>query len=115
MIQSRAMKQQPTNGMEALTAAAWVRRESQKLLEMGDLMGSPLEKKLIAHWREHSPKMAADLAKQNLLAPLAFVLVDKMLEQEKAYLKAGMPLTDAREQAERDWLLKEPEDETAEA
>lgn len=115
MIQSQPMAQHPTNGMEALNAATWVRRESKKLQQDRWLIGSPLEKDLIAHWRQHSPKMVADLEKKNLLEALAFVLMHQMLDQEKAYLKAGMPLTDAREQAERDWLLKEPEDEIAEA
>jgi len=38
--------------------------------------------------------------------------VDRFIRAEKASIKAGLPPTDAREEAEKDWLMLEPEDAT---
>jgi len=43
--------------------------------------------------------------------PLAHVLVDRCIKSERRYLQAGLPPCDARQEAERDWLMLEPEDD----
>lgn len=90
--------------MDDWTSAQWFRREAARLEEMGWLMGSPLERTVIASWRQDSPKAVAEFEELGILEVAAFVLVDKMLEAQRENLKAGMPLTDAREQAYADWL-----------
>lgn len=106
---------QPATAMEALNTDLWIRRESSRLNKMGETMGSPLEKTTIQRWRRDNPTVIAELDRKKLTEPLAHVLIEKMLEAQRENLKAGMPLTDAREQAERDWLDLEPEAATAEA
>jgi hypothetical protein len=49
------------------------------------------------------------LRTQGVLEAMAYVRQQKMWEQNDALVKAGMPPTDAREQAERDNLMLEPE------
>lgn len=88
----------------------WFKQESAKLAEEMPV-GSKLETDLIEHWKVHSPKMAARMEKAGALEAAAHVLVDQMLEEAKQLRKAGMPATDAREQAEAGWLLMEPESE----
>jgi hypothetical protein len=85
----------------------WFKIESRKLLP--DEPGSPLETDVIATWRRTSPQMAARLEAAGALEAAAHVLVDRMLKAERVYEAAGMPPTDAREQAEQEWLMLEPE------
>lgn len=69
----------------------------------GKLAGEP-------SWEVNRPKMLAALRARKADAALAHVLVDRFLKAKAQYLKAGMPPTDAREQAEQEWLLREPEE-----
>ena len=58
-------------------------------------------------------KMVARLEKQGILDDLAFVCQERMWRAAKDNRKAGLPVTDAREQAERDHLMLEPEEPEA--
>lgn len=98
---------------ETAEVARWALTESKKLQET-DPMGSPLETQLLETWEAKRPKMVARLAKYGALEALAHVLVDRFLRSETANLEVGLPPTDATEQAGRDWLMSEPEDEEAE-
>ena len=60
-------------------------------------------------WRRDSPQMYNRLKKLKILADLAFVCQERMWLASEMYRKAGMPPTNAREQAERDHLMLEPE------
>lgn len=91
-----------------MTTATWFKEESAKLEETMP-RGSKMERDLIRHWRQNSPRMVKRLEAQKALAAAAHVLVDRALEAATDYKRAGMAPTDAREQAEREWLLKEPE------
>jgi hypothetical protein len=42
--------------------------------------------------------------------PLAHVLVDRCIKAERENIKAGLSPCDPRQEAERDWLMLEPED-----
>jgi hypothetical protein len=88
----------------------WVRQESAKLAELWP-MGSKVELDLLAHWRIHRPQMMARLEACQVADQLAHVLLDRMMNAQTEYLRAGMPPTDATEQAEQDWLMLEPESE----
>lgn len=88
----------------------WVLTESRHLSTDWP-PGSPREKALLKHWATHRPRMLAALHAQGIAAALAHVLEDRAYKALRENLKAGMPPTDAREQAERDWLIQEPEAE----
>ena len=74
-------------------------------------VGSPFEDELINYWKENRPKMTAKLNRMGILAETAYVLLNLADEAENKYLKAGMSLSDATEQENLDWLLREPEPE----
>ena len=98
----------PTNQFDA-TLAQWTTRKSRELAQEMP-MGSPRETDLIAHWRIHRPLMVARLERLQILPQMAHVLDRLRYETQKANLAAGMPPTDAQEQAMKDWLLMEPEE-----
>ena len=76
--------------------------------------GNPdLHRQILETWRRDSPKMVARLEKQGTLEDLAFVCQERMWRAAKDNRKAGLPVTDAREQAERDHLMLEPEEPEA--
>jgi hypothetical protein len=88
--------------------ARWIKQESSRIaLEFP--RGGEVEERLVDNWKALRPKMVESLGPLTPL--LAHVLMDKMLNARRANVEAGMPPTDAREQAERDWLLMEPESE----
>lgn len=71
-----------------------------------------MHESILAAWKEHSPVMWAQLTASNLADPLAKVLQARMWDRQAELLKAGLPVTDAREQAEREHLMLEPEAES---
>ena len=90
--------------------AMWAKRESNRISQDWPL-GSRAERELILHWRRNRPQMVARLQSQEALAPLAHVLHHKMVESLHQNRAAGMPEPDAREQAVKDWLMMEPEED----
>lgn len=96
------------------TVIAWVNREAEKLEAGGRGPGSPREDKLIDHWRIYRPKMVAawEAAGPEMLEKLAFVLDLMRYRTKEQYIQGGMPIPDAEEEATKDWLIMEPEDET---
>ena len=86
----------------------WINQEAAKLNRAGDAQGSRRERDMLAVWKRERPEMYKRLGK---LAPRrAYVLLAKCYEARKQYIRAGMPPTDAEEQATREWCLLEPED-----
>lgn len=69
-----------------------------------------LHQYILETWRRDSPKMTQDLEELGILDDMAFVSQERMWRQMDEYLAGGMPVTDAREQAERDHLSLEPEE-----
>jgi len=63
---------------------------------------------MVENWEEYNPKMCAALKKERLLRPMAQVYQAKMWEDREELELSGLPPTDAREQAEKNWYL-EPE------
>jgi hypothetical protein len=92
--------------------ALWAKSESEKL-SVNWPIGSPLESRVLRTWQHNSPRMMRSLRRWNAAEPLAHVLVDRCIKSEKQYLRAGMPPCDARQEAERDWLMLEPEEDVS--
>jgi predicted DCC family thiol-disulfide oxidoreductase YuxK len=90
--------------------ASEIQQEHQRLLEDEDAIHNrDLHRRILATWERDSPLMWARLQKLNLTEVLAYVLQERMWLQAKEYRLGGMPVTDAREQAEIEHLLLEPE------
>lgn len=87
---------------------AWAKTESRKLARTWPA-GGQAEQKLIDHWTRHSPEMVKELKAASVLEEMAHVLHWRAMDAEAMYLKSGMAPTDAREQAEAEWLLMDPD------
>ena len=102
--------------MNKLITAKWaneIRAEHQQMVESGEEFGPrhPMMEHLLARWESSSPKLWLNLKRMNLVQPLAQVLLHRMYQRMTDLERAGMPPTDAREQAEREILMLEPEQE----
>lgn len=99
--------------MNNLQMALKIKAE-RKRYEAEEVIHNPdLHQQILEAWRRDSPKMVARLEKQGILDDLAFVCQERMWRAAKDNRKAGLPVTDAREQAERDHLMLEPEEPEA--
>ena len=99
--------------MNPLQMALKIKSE-RKQYEAEEVIHNPdLHQQILETWRRDSPKMVARLEKQGILDDLAFVCQERMWRAAKDNRKAGLPVTDAREQAERDHLMLEPEEPEA--
>ena len=99
--------------MNPLQMALRIKAE-RKQYEAEEVIHNPdLHQQILETWRRDSPKMVARLEKQGILDDLAFVCQERMWRAAKDNRKAGLPVTDAREQAERDHLMLEPEEPEA--
>ena len=99
--------------MNPLQMALRIKAE-RKQYEAEEVIHNPdLHQQILEVWRRDSPKMVARLEKQGILEDLAFVCQERMWRAAKDNRKAGLPVTDAREQAERDHLMLEPEEPEA--
>ena len=107
-ISKAMLKAMPTAGMALGQFRQWVAKEATRIKDEEGIGSLRLQGQLLAFWAEHRPKMTALLGP--LLPDLAIVLTFKMEEAEGNNLKAGMFRTDAREEAEKDWLLMEEEE-----
>ena len=99
--------------MDDLQMALRIKAE-RKQYQAEEVIHNPdLHWQILETWRRDSPKMVARLEKQGILDDLAFVCQERMWRAAKDNRKAGLPVTDAREQAERDHLMLEPEEPEA--
>ena len=99
--------------MNPLQMALRIKAE-RKQYEAEEVIHNPdLHRQILEAWRRDSPKMVSRLEKQGILDDLAFVCQERMWRAAKDNRKAGLPVTDAREQAERDHLMLEPEEPEA--
>ena len=99
--------------MNPLQMALKIKAE-RKQYEAEEVIHNPdLHQQILEAWRRDSPKMVARLEKQGILDDLAFVCQERMWRAAKDNRKAGLPVTDAREQAERDHLMLDPEEPEA--
>lgn len=91
-----------------------IRDRAAELREQETIINLVLHRQILKTWETLSPKMWKRLQADNLAEDLALVVQAAMWESKEQYQKAGMPPTDAREQAEREWLMLEPEEEEEE-
>lgn len=68
-----------------------------------------LHNSILETWKQGSPKMWANLQREKMADKLAYVLQQRMWERRDELVRAGMPITDAREMAEQEELMLEPE------
>jgi len=93
------------------STVAWINQQVADLAREAKVPGSPRETDLLQHWFQARPKMLHQLmaVAPDLPEKLAFVLVEKQYQAMMAYLAAGMAYPDARQTANQDWLMMEPE------
>ena len=70
-----------------------------------------METETIGHWKNQNPELYRAMAKRGALRALAHVLVQKTVEAERMYIRAGMYASDARMEAYREWMMMEPDPE----
>jgi hypothetical protein len=68
------------------------------------------QQSLVELWKHHRPKMYQQLKQMGILKQTAYVQECKMLETADKYREAGMPRNDARMEASKEWLMKDPEE-----
>jgi hypothetical protein len=88
---------------------AAIEAEFRRLKQDGVMETIPLRDRILATWQKDSPRMWANLQSQGLTEKMAFVVQARMWQRQDELMKAGLPMTDAREEAEREELLLEPE------
>lgn len=87
-----------------------IKAEYQKYLDNEEtLHNQNLHQRILATWKADSPAMYLRLRTQGVLEEMAFVCQQRMWEEMDRLVKAGMAVTDAREQAEREHLMLKPE------
>lgn len=99
----------PNDPMKMAQFAAWIKMEA---LQIRTAAGSGLiaqQNRMLQTWAEQRPDMLARLDSAGIARDLAQVLDYRMWKTGRAYMKAGMSMAEARAQAEREWLLLEPE------
>jgi hypothetical protein len=96
---------------EVLTLQAEARRRRRDPQLIQNL---EMHSRILKSWETERPAMWARLQTQNLSETMAFLAQQRMWEERDRLVEAGMPITDAREEAERNHLLLGPEAETEE-
>ncbi len=92
-----------------LASPEWVKTRAQEIRSSKEVLNLQLHDKILQTWAKLRPKMMMRLRLQRIAEDLAVVLQAAMWSAVDQYEKAGMPPTDARETAEREWLMLEPE------
>ena len=92
-----------------LTSPEWVKKRAQEIRRSEKVLNLQLQARMLETWAHLRPKMMLRLRLQGVANDLAVVLQAAMWAAVDQYEKAGMPPTDARETAEREWLMLEPE------
>lgn len=88
-----------------------IRQEYQRMQEDEDLVhNKALHLRILKTWERDSPKMWARLQALKVAEEMAFVSQERMWQTARLYREGGMPVTDAREQAEKEHLMLEPEE-----
>ena len=85
--------------------------EYRKLKASEDTMHNAiLHNSILEAWKRDSPQMYARLEKAGMADRVAFVMQQRMWQMQEDLIRAGFPVTDARERAERETLMLEPEE-----
>ena len=93
-----------------------IRLEARRRRRDPDLIqNNDLHRRILATWERGSPKMWASLKAAGVADEAAFLAQQRMWEEQALLIETGVPVTDAREEAEKAHLLLAPEMEEAEA
>lgn len=92
-----------------LMSPEWVKNRAKEIRDSEEVLNLPLHDQILKSWAHNRPEMLARLKRQGIASDLAVVLQSAMWAAMEQYQKAGMPPTDARETAEREWLMLESE------
>lgn len=85
--------------------------EYRQLMDDEDtIQNNMLHQSILETWKRDSPKMYARFKKAGMEEKVAFVMQQRMWAMMDQLMAAGYPVTDAREQAERETLMLEPEE-----
>jgi hypothetical protein len=88
----------------------WVDSQFREMKADEDLLhNKDLHRRILSDWKANRTEMYRDLQRQLLTEKLAFVLQEQMWRESDSLQKGGMPLTDAQEQAEANWLMLGPD------
>lgn len=97
--------------MDDLEMALKIKAERKQYEEDEEVIHNrDLHSQILSTWRRCSPKMVKELEALKILDDMAFVCQERMWRTSELYRKGGMYFTDAREQAEREHLMLEPEE-----
>lgn len=99
----------PTDPEEMAHFAVWIKMEALQIRTTAGSGQIAQQNKMLETWAEQRPDMLARLDRAGIARDLAQVLDYKTWKTGRAYMKAGLSMAEARAQAEREWLLLEPE------
>lgn len=91
-----------------------IKAQYRQYLAAGASISMPLHERILGTWKRDSPEMYRRLQKCGVLEEMAFVCQMRMWEERDRLLESGMYYTDAREIAEREHLMLEPEEPPSE-
>jgi hypothetical protein len=86
-----------------------IKQESARIAETDWPIGGQKEREMIALWRQIRPRMVARLEQAGILAEFAHLIESRRFAASEANQKAGMGWPDSREEANKDWLIVDPE------
>ena len=93
-----------------------IEMEYRKLKSSEETMHNTLlHNSILEAWKRDSPQMYARLEKAGMVERVAFVMQQRMWQMQEDLMRAGFPVTDAWEQAERETLMLEPEESAEES
>lgn len=88
----------------------WLHAEAKRVREQKNKPDLQLVEDVLETWQQNLPKMWKRLRGRVWALPLAVVLQDYYQKEIEELERAGMPPTDAREEAMADWLMMASEE-----
>lgn len=93
----------------SLQMVASIKKERKKYENEDVIHNREMHHQILATWKRDSPEMTKRLRDLQVLDDMAFVCQERMWQANDDYRASGMPPTDARETAEKEHLMLEPE------
>ena len=93
----------------SLQMVASIKKERKKYENEGVIHNREMHHQILATWKRDSPQMTKRLRNLQVLDDMAFVCQERMWQANDDYRASRMSPTDARETAEKEHLMLEPE------
>ncbi|WP_379544535.1 hypothetical protein [Psychrobacter sp. R86515] len=93
----------------SLQMGASIKKERKKYENEDVIHNREMHHQILATWKRDSPQMTKRLRSLQVLDEMAFVCQERMWQANDDYRASGMSPTDARETAEKEHLMLEPE------